>query len=257
MRVGGNHHVELGAGVQDILDAGVRHAVFVLDAHVVHADQHVILAFQGIDAGAGLLQRIGDQAVREVYGVPARDVRGNHADHRDADAVELKNGRGVGNGLAVLVVHVAGQDLRVEVTDGLFQHTHAVVVLVVAGHDDVVIQRVEGLDHWMDVIAAEEDVSGVVLDDITGVYQQGRLGAVLSDGGGQLCHTAGGARRVQRVVPGHELAVKVTGADDADGPGLGCVLCHDRQGERREENQRKGTYDPLLHVDSFLSCAPT
>ena len=68
----------------------------------------------------------------------------------------------------------------------------------------------------MDPIA-DEEIGTVILDGIAGVYQQGRIGAVLCNCRGELGHAAGGARLIQGIVPGHKLAVQVTGGKNAQG----------------------------------------
>lgn len=143
----GDHHIEFGAGVQYVGHAGIGQAVFILEAHVEHAQQHVILSLDGVDDFARLLQRVRHRAIRQVGRVPAGDARRDHADDGDAHAALFKDGIAVGDGSAVFIGDIAGEHFAVHVGDGLANDVHAVVVLVVAGDPDVIVQGVDGLDH--------------------------------------------------------------------------------------------------------------
>ena len=230
--VAAHDDVELGAGIGQIGDAGAIDTVLVLGIHVHDADQNIHLILDLINDLAALVHRVGDLPALQILGIPADDVGGDHANDTDLDGALLDDGVAVGQRGAVRCVNVAGEHLGLLLSHDLFQHIHAVVVLMVAGGPDIIADGIHGSDHGMQVIV-QEQLCGVGLNGIACIHHQRVPGAALLDGGRLLGHTAGSICLVGSVVPWVEFAVGIAGGKDLQihaPQGLdvtgGCRGCH-------------------------------
>ncbi len=88
---------------------------------------------------------------------------------------------------------------------------------MVAHHPDIVIERVEAQHHRADGLMLE-GFDEVALNGVAGVHQDqvGLLGPYLFDLSGYLAQAARQIFRVAGVVPGHEGAVQIGGAQQGD-----------------------------------------
>ena len=208
--VSGDDDVELGAGICQVGDAGAIDAVLIVNIHMHNADDDIHIVLDLINDLAALVHRVGDSPALEVLGVPAGDVGSDHTDDADLDAALFDDGVAVRQRLAFGAVDVAGQHLGLLLGEHLFQRSHAIVVLMVAGDVDIVADGVLSSDHGVDIVV-QEQLSGVCLNGVACIHDQRGLGAVLLDGSCLLGHAAGGVGLVGGVIPGVKLTVGIAG----------------------------------------------
>ena len=213
--VGSDDDVDLGAGVSQIVSAGVGNTVLVVLTHVLGGNDDVDLILDLVDDLLGLLDGISDGVVLQVLCVPADDVGGDHADDSNLHTLDLLDDIASTQSSAVSVVDITAQEVAFKIGGQTAQSVNAVVELMVARNPDVIVHQVQALDHGMDVIF-EEQLCRVALDGITAVNDQGVVVSDFVDEGSQLSDTASCALCIQSVVIGNELAVQVRGGQDLD-----------------------------------------